>query len=94
MDKGPSEFAKYWTSEFNEAEHYKDHGHEMGYSKIKDYSKAAVRFAQSKERGILVYVGRNGAIVRYFPKTDEFVIVSKTGNIVTYFAPDDIQYAN
>ena len=31
MEKGPSTYAEYWTSEYAEVEHYKRHGKQMGF---------------------------------------------------------------
>jgi len=89
MSKGPSTWAIYWTSDYNEIEHFIRHGEELGYDDIDEYSSAAVRFAQSKEKGILSFKLKDGTIVKYNPRTNEFIIISGNGKIVTYFKPDD-----
>ena len=47
MEKGPSTFAQYWTSEISEVKHFKDHGKQMGFDKIVEYSRAAVEFVKN-----------------------------------------------
>lgn len=89
MEKGPSEYAEYWTSEEREVKHFNSHAKEFGYSKITQYSKAAKNFANSKERGIKSFKAYNGSIYKYNPNTNEFAIISKDGKIVTYFKPTD-----
>ena len=92
MEKGSSEFAEYWTSEFNELEHFKRHGKQMGFNKINDYSKAAKKFANSNERGTKSFRAKDRSIYKYNSRTNEFVIISKEGKIVTYFSPDTRYY--
>ena len=54
MEKGPSTWGEYWTSEFSEEKHFEDHGSEMGFDTLEEYSKAAMKFAKSKERDKVV----------------------------------------
>ena len=93
MEKGPSTFAQYWTSEYRLIDHFERHGPLMGYSKdiegfIK-YARDAIKFARSNERGIKSFKDFNGSIYKYSPKTNEFIIITKDGKIVTYFKPDN-----
>lgn len=84
MEKGPSTFAEYWTSEFSEVEHFK-HAKEFGFTKLEDYSKAAKNFANKRSGNIKIFKSRNGSIYKYDIETKEFIIISKDGKIVTYF---------
>ncbi len=84
MEKGPSEYAEYWTSEFSEVLHYK-HANEFGFKKITEYSKAAKAFANSKDSSNLAFKRNDGSICKYNPNTKEFIATSKSGRIITYF---------
>lgn len=96
MEKGPSTFAEYWTSEYSEVNHFYKHGEEMGYENdINGYSQAAKNFANSNKNGIKSFKANNGSIYKYDPKTNEFGVISKEGKIVTYFNPSGgIDYFN
>lgn len=49
MEKGPSTFAEYWTSEYSEIYHFNKHGEKMGYKDdIQGYTNAAKNFAKTK----------------------------------------------
>jgi len=86
MEKGPSTFAEYWTSEFNENYHYNEHGEEMGFENITEYSKAAKDFIKNTDtKNILRFRDPSGAIYKYNKKTGEFAIISRNGKIVTYY---------
>ena len=42
MEKGPSTYAEYWTSPYNEVKHFNDHGWQMGFENdFIGYSEAA-----------------------------------------------------
>ena len=93
MEKGPSTYAEYWTSEYAEVNHFYAHGYDMGYAYIADYSQAAINFANSEDEENISFTAENGSIYKYNEDTNEFLIVSKDGRIVTYFEPDrDIEY--
>ncbi len=87
MEKGPSEFAKYWVRDELEVSHFNDHAKEFDYDKIIQYSVAAKKFVENEERGIKSFKAYNGSIYKYNPRTNEFAIISKNGKIVTYFKP-------
>ena len=87
MEKGPSVYAEYWTSEYNEAEHYKRHGMQMGYDKISDYSKAASEFVNNESESKLSHTAEDGTTYLYDPATNEFAMLSPGGKIITYFPP-------
>ncbi len=88
MEKGPSTYAEYWTSEYAEVNHFYAHGYDMGYTYITDYSQAAINFANSEDEEDISFTARNGSTYKYNEDTNEFLIVSKDGKIVTYFEPD------
>lgn len=88
MEKGPSTFAEYWTSEYNEIVHFKKHGKQMGYdNNINGYSQAAKKFANINKQSIKTFKSIDGSIYKYDVETNEFMIISKNGKIVTYFPP-------
>lgn len=84
MEKGPSTFAEYWTSEYNEVEHYK-HAKEFGFDKITDYSNAAMKFGKSKNDSLLIFRRSDDSICKYSGDTKEFIVISKEGEIITYY---------
>jgi len=88
MEKGPSEYARYWTSEFNEVNHFTWHGYDMGFYLITDYSSAAVDFAHSTSETLKSFTAKDGSKCQYDPETNEFMRISKSGKIITYFYPD------
>ena len=88
MEKGPSTYAEYWTSEYAEVNHFYAHGYDMGYTYITDYSQAAINFANSEDEGNISFTAENASTYKYNEDTNEFLIVSKDGKIVTYFEPD------
>ncbi len=91
MEKGPSEFAEYWTSEYEEVNHFYFHADEFGYQLITEYSKAAYNFANEKGSKILSFTAnakKYWSTYKYKMETNEFMIISRGGKIVTYFPPD------
>lgn len=88
MEKGPSTYAEYWTNEYAEVNHFYAHGYDMGYTYITDYSQAAINFANSEDEENNSFTAENGSTYKYNEDTNEFLIVSKDGKIVTYFEPD------
>ena len=89
MEKGPSTFAEYWTSPYNEAEHYIRHGKQMGFeNNIQGYSKAARTFALKEGDSIISFTANENKLYstyKYDKETNEFMIISRSGKIVTYF---------
>ena len=95
MEKGPSIYAEYWTSEYNEVNHFYSHGYDMGYTWITDYSQAAVDFIQSNSDTMMSFNSEDGTTYLYDPETNEFAMLSSDGKIITYFYPDrGIDYFN
>ena len=96
MEKGPSTYAQYWISENSEVKHFKDHGKQMGFNKIIDYSRAAVEFATAERKSIISFTANEkkyNSTYKYDKDTNEFMIISKDGKSVTYFPPTDgIEY--
>ncbi|WP_257543907.1 RHS repeat-associated core domain-containing protein [Sphingopyxis sp. DBS4] len=73
--------------------HFAKHSGEFGFKTAAAYEKAASNFLGGKAgRGVLEGTRKSGDIVRYNPKTNEFGVLSKDGNIRTYFKPDTAQH--
>ena len=84
MEKGPSTYAEYWTSEYSEVIHFK-HAKEFGFDKITHYSEAAIRFCKSEDEYLKIFKRADGSTCKYNHQTKEFIAVSKNGKIITYF---------
>ncbi len=96
MEKGPSNYAEYWTSDYNEGEHFGRHGKQIGFENNdagkEAYSKQALELAKATGEDILSFTAnasKNYAIFKYNTSTNQFIIISKDGKIVTYFPPKD-----
>ncbi len=92
MEKGPSTYAEYWTSEYAEVNHFYAHGYDMGYTYITDYSQAAINFALKKGDNIISFTANEKkfhSTYKYDVETNEFIIISRDGKIVTYYLPED-----
>lgn len=75
-------------------QHYKKHGIEMGFSSPEEYEKAANRVVENTA-SLHKTEKEDGDDVYYLESTNEFVIVSTSGYIRTYFLPDaGISYFN
>lgn len=85
MEKGPSTYAEYWTSEYAEVDHFDRHGFLLRYDTITEYSLGAKKFINSSSSNIRKFRAPNGSIYMFNKKTYEFAIVSKFGKIVTYY---------
>lgn len=87
MEKAPSEYAKYWTSPENEVKHFK-HATQFGLKGYPyKYSKKAVDFFNDKDSNIRKFTTKDGTIYRYRESTNEFMMVSRDGKIITYYPP-------
>jgi len=84
MEKGPSTYAEYWTSEYAEVKHFK-HAKEFGLDKITDYSKAATKFGKSEDENLKIFRRSDNSICKYNSTTKEFIAISKEGKIITYY---------
>lgn len=85
MEKGPSEYAKYWTSPENEVEHFK-HASQFDLNPY-EYSKKAVEFLNDDDPSIQEFITKDGTRYRYKASTNEFMVISKNGKIITYYPP-------
>lgn len=75
--------------EKNLSKHFKKHQNDVGATSADDYAKKAYALAEKSDPDILVMKGpKSGAIFKYKPSTNEFLVVSKTGRIETYFKPN------
>ncbi len=83
MEKGPSTYAEYWTSEYAEVDHFDRHGFLLGYDTITEYSLGARNFINSSN--LRKFRTPNGSVYMFNKKTYEFAIVSRFGKIVTYY---------
>ena len=88
MEKGPSVYAEYWTSEYNEVYHFYAHGDEFGYVWIIDYSKSAVDFLNRNDDDIESFTAKDGRVFKYDSETNE-LLISRDGKIINYFPPED-----
>lgn len=96
MEKGPSTYAEYWTSPYAEVNHFYFHAYDMGYINITEYSQAARAFALKEGDSIISFTANEKkfhSTYKYDIETNEFIIISRDGKIVTYYYPDDwIEY--
>lgn len=69
------------------ADHYEKHGREMGFASASEY-EAAASAVVNDPRALHKLEAEDGDDVYYVEETNDFVIVSKTGYIRTYFRPD------
>ena len=68
--------------------HVAEHMESMGFKTAQEYQSHAVVFANTiDKKNCRSYVRKDGSTVKYNTKTEEFVVVNKTGVIVTYFHP-------
>jgi len=70
-------------------DHYVRHGNDFGAKNAKQYQYQADKFLTSpRGSNTLEKTRLNGDIVRYNTKTQEFGVISKNGNIRTYYKPN------
>lgn len=69
-------------------QHYEKHGKEMGFASPEDYERAANEVIFNAET-LHKTEKEDGDDVYYLEDTNEFVVVSTSGYIRTYFLPDD-----
>ncbi|MDR6834239.1 MULTISPECIES: RHS repeat-associated core domain-containing protein [unclassified Sphingopyxis] len=73
--------------------HFAKHSGEFGFKTAQAYERAAGNFLSGKAgRGVLEGTRKSGDIVRFNPKTNEFGVLSKGGNVRTYFKPDTAEH--
>ena len=57
MEKGPSTYAEYWTSPYNEVEHFGRHGWQIGFEdNLQGYSQAAKDLALSEDNETILLI--------------------------------------
>ena len=92
MEKGPSENAKYWTSPYAEVNHFYFHAYDMGITRIVEYSSKAIDFLNRNGESIISFRATSKkfySTYKYDTETNEFMIISRNGKIVTYYKPED-----
>lgn len=87
MEKGPSTYAEYWTSPYNQSKHFEKHGWQMGFTdNFSGYCEAAKKLALSDDNEkILSYKRDDGCICRFNKENGFFVVINKSGKIVTFY---------
>lgn len=76
-------------SEAQLKDHFDRHGGDFGAKDAGDYqSKAAGFLTGAPKDGVQQFTRKNGDVVRFDPKTNEFGVVKKDGTIKTYYKPD------
>lgn len=77
-----------WAKSFRKdalKSHAEKHGKEYG---LEGYEAKAVTFANRVDRvNHLSYVRKNGTTVKYSKKTNEFIVVDRSGHVTTYYCP-------
>ena len=75
--------------------HYKNHRKEFHVNSQEDYKNMAIKFANKIDhRNCKSVVDKNGITYKYNVKTKEFVMVSKSGKILTYHHKNRFDYTN
>ena len=81
-------WGRLWISEFSLLNHYRDHRSNTGARSPDHYRRMARNLARSNERGIHQFVRlENLSTYRYNSRTNQLVIVSSNGRLVTYYHP-------
>lgn len=69
--------------------HFKKHKEDIGASSTEDYAQKAQELAKATGNDVMTITGsRTGAIFKFKPSTNEFIVISKTGKIETFFKPN------
>jgi len=76
---------KGFASESAFKEHAAKHMKEFSIKNQSDYLEAAKQFAKSVNTNTVIRLRDNGGFVKWNTKTDEFVVLSSQGSIVTYY---------
>jgi len=82
-------WGRIWSSDASLWRHFYDHVGNTGARSPEHYRRMARYVARSNERVIMQYARSDGRVVRYNPRTNEFVVVGGNGRIETYFRPTD-----
>jgi uncharacterized protein RhaS with RHS repeats len=85
----PSGKALKFASAALRTNHFIKHGAKFGSKTAAAYERSASSFLAGKPpSGVMQGIRSNGDVVRYNPKTNEFAVKTKNGDIRTYFKPD------
>ncbi len=85
--KGTSYYKANKFMEFSSQRHFDDHGKNTNSKTKEEYINKAKKVANSNNKNIESFIDNKGTTYRYNYATNEFVIVTKEGEIVTYFKP-------
>lgn len=89
MEKGPSTYAEYWTSEYNEIKHFYEHGWQMGFAyDIQGFSNAAKTLALSEDEYTCSFKRKDECTCKFNKATRHFIVINKGGKIVTFYKAD------
>ena len=71
-------------------EHYAKHGKSFGSISKKDYENNALHFRDAiADVDIEYFSAPNGSTYKFNSRTNEFMVYMDTGEIITYFKPDN-----
>ena len=86
MEKGPSTYAEYWTSPYNEVKHFNEHGWQMGFEdNFIGYSEAAKNLALSNTEEVFEFVRKDGCICKFDTIRRHFIVINRSGKIVSFY---------
>jgi hypothetical protein len=82
---------KGFASETKLTDHFTKHAKEFGnqFKDAGEYLKGAQNFFKNVTDDVIQYTRKNGDVVQYNAKTNEFGSVTKNGTIRTYFKPEE-----
>lgn len=82
-----------WAKDFNKhslAQHFRDHGEQMGCKTQNAYAAHAVSFANYVDRyNCTSFIDKNGSTYKYNKATNTLAIITKSGYVITYYKPKD-----
>ena len=83
-----------WAKDFNKKsldKHFNDHVKNMGFDSKESYKQHAIKFANTidKKNCVSFIDSKTKATYKYSKVTNELVVVTKNGYVVTYFKPKD-----
>jgi len=82
-----------WAKDFNKntlAQHFAEHGFQMGCSTPESYAAHAVSFCNTIDKeNCISFVAKNGSTYKYNRETNTLAIISKKGYVITYYKPKD-----
>lgn len=82
-----------WAKDFvktKKSKHFKEHGKETSSDTLESYIAHAVKFANTiDKKNCVSFIDNNDTTYKYNVKTNEMVLVTKDGFVITYFKPKD-----